>query len=219
MASKYRKIGQEIIGTTIGRWKVLSILPGGTNVKAQCLCACGNSRDIRVVKLSSGSSKSCGCLRNDNLTTHGRTKNAIRKNSSEYWIWNTMKHRCTNPNHTQHKDYGNRGIKVCDRWQSFENFYADMGQKPDGLSLERRDNNKGYSPSNCYWADRKTQNSNKRNNHYIEAGGTKKTLTEWARCTGISHATIIARINAGWPSHIAATAPKWSRYKDRLIAA
>ena len=82
-----------------------------------------------------------------------------------------MKQRCTNPNNRQYEEYGGRGITVCKRWLIFANFFEDMGEKPEGLSIERPDNDKGYSPGNCVWADRKTQNSNKRNNRWLEANG------------------------------------------------
>lgn len=177
------------------------------NILMTCRCECGVERNVRLARLQNGTSKSCGCLRNDNLTIHGRTKNSIRAQSHEYWIWNAMKNRCNNPRYKHYQDYGGRGISVCERWMEFANFYADMGEKPDGMSLERRDNEAGYSPENCYWADRKTQNSNKRNSRFIEADGVIRTITEWGRVTGISHTTIIFRINHGWPEDQAATIP------------
>lgn len=195
-----------------GRWTVLrqaGRLRGHAYVR--CICECGAEKDVRVSRLISGTSQSCGCLRNDNLTTHGRTKKSIRRASHEYWIWNAMKQRCNNPKNRGYKNYGARGITVCKQWLRFANFLKDMGHKPEGKSLERRDNNKGYSPKNCVWADRKTQNSNRRNNRYIEARGSSRTLTEWSRIAGVSHATIIARLGAGWPESIAATAPKGAR--------
>ncbi len=212
MTSKLYAIGESILGQTIGRWTALNVIRGGRHPQIECLCQCGIKRIIRIEKLVNDKTKSCGCLRDENLTTHGRTKNSIRIQSHEYWIWNSMKQRCLNTANKQYPDYGGRGITVCDRWIEFQNFYADMGEKPKNKSLERRDNNQGYSPENCYWADRKSQNSNKRNNIYLTAKGEVFTLTEWTRKTGICHSTIVLRLKAGWPEEIAATAPKGYRY-------
>jgi hypothetical protein len=203
-----------------GRWSVLGAAGKVRgNVLVACRCECGTERNVRLKRLESGNSKSCGCWRDDNLTTHGMTKSSVREQSREYWIWNSMKNRCGNPKYKHYKDYGGRGIKVCDRWMEFVNFFADMGEKPEGKSLERRDNDAGYSPENCYWADRATQNSNKRNNRHIVADGVSNTITEWGRVTGISHATIIARIQRGWPEDLAATTPKWSGLPSSIKSA
>lgn len=207
-----------IIGTKFGRW--LAVEYAGKvrgNILVRCRCECGIERDVRLKRLEQGASKSCGCLRNDNLTIHGRTRKTNFKQSREYWIWNSMKNRCTNPKYKHYQDYGGRGITVCERWMEFANFFADMGEKPEGLSLERRDNAAGYSPENCYWADRQTQNSNKRNNRFIDVGGVSNTITEWSRISGIGHATIIQRIKAGWPEDLAVTTPVRCKISKHLI--
>lgn len=202
-------LSESSAGVKVGRWLVLGAAGKVRgNALMACRCECGTEREVRLARLQAGRSNSCGCLRDDNLTIHGRTKRSNRVQSREYWIWNSMKNRCTNPNYKHYKDYGGRGITVCDRWLDFANFFEDMGENPLGMMLERRDNEAGYSPENCYWADRQTQNSNKRNNRHIEADGITRTLTEWGRVTGISHATIIARIDRGWPEDLAATIPK-----------
>jgi hypothetical protein len=102
--------------------------------------------------------------------------------------------RCTNPNEPCYKDYGARGIRVCDEWMTFARFRADMGDKPDGsLTIERIDNNGNYCPSNCRWASRAEQNRNKRSNHNVTINGVTKTVTEWARSFGVSNHTIARR--------------------------
>ena len=117
-----------------------------------------------------------------------------------------MKNRCINSKVTSYKNYGARGIKVCDRWLKFENFLADMGERPsDQHSIERIDNDGNYEPSNCKWATRAEQVNNKRNTRNITANGETLTLAEWARRLGCTHTAIIRRISTGMPEEIAVT--------------
>lgn len=128
----------------------------------KCICECGNETKIISSNLQSGYTKSCGCLVSKNSseanTKHGKT------HSTEYNTWNGMKGRCLNKNNKDFKNYGGRGIKICDSWlNSFENFYKDMGSKPSKLhSIDRIDNNGNYEPSNCRWATLSQQNISKR---------------------------------------------------------
>ena len=115
-----------------------------------------------------------------------------------YGIWGAMLRRCRNPRCKAYPDYGGRGIAVCDRWLRFENFFEDMGERPDGSSLDRIDNDEGYSPENCRWRSLTEQGNNKRNNVLIEHGGEFLTPAEWSRRTGIKDATIRQRIRLGW---------------------
>jgi hypothetical protein len=116
-----------------------------------CRCECGTETETSGVNLRSGQTRSCGCLH----ITHGMTL------SPEYRVWRSMHQRCSNPKHIRYQRYGGRGITVCDRWGSFENFLADMGPRPTGLTLERKNNDQGYSPDNCKWATWSEQNRNK----------------------------------------------------------
>ena len=109
-----------------------------------------------------------------------------------------MMTRCTNPHAMNYSNYGGRGIKVCDRWKNFENFYADMNDA-NGLTLDRVDVNGDYEPSNCRWATRKEQGNNKRNNVVIEFSGERMTAMQWSERTGIGEGTIRKRIRLGWP--------------------
>jgi hypothetical protein len=147
-----------------GRWRVTSFhYVKGRAARWLCICDCGTFRLVRSALLTNGSSKSCGCVSTEWLManlprrTHGQSK------SSEFHTWRGLKQRCTNPKNPQWPDYGGRGINVCKRWlRSFAAFYSDMGQRPPGLTLDRRDNDSGYGPSNCRWATRSEQNKNRR---------------------------------------------------------
>jgi hypothetical protein len=116
-----------------------------------------------------------------------------------YRIWRDMKSRCSNPNRKDYRYYGGRGIKVCERWLEFSNFLADMGERPEGLTLERKDNNLGYSKENCRWATRAEQNLNSRNNRNITYAGKTLCIRQWALNLGIREATIRNRLDRlGW---------------------
>lgn len=154
-----------------------------------CKCDCGLRSVVLVENLRRGGSTSCGCS--------GRKFNAT--DLPEYAVWSAMKCRCKNPRDRRFKDYGGRGIRVCRRWESFENFIADMGRRPSpDHTLERVRNNCGYSPSNCCWAKRKQQQRNMRRNRIILFRGKKKTLVEWSEYLGIRPNTIACRLSRGW---------------------
>ena len=109
-----------------------------------------------------------------------------------------MKKRCLNPRHANFKDYGGRGITICERWMIFENFLADMGERPDGMSLDRIDNNIGYLPENCRWTTVLEQNNNRRGNTILRFGGRALTISQWSVETGIKDCTISERLRHGW---------------------
>lgn len=129
------------------------------------------------------------------------------RRSTEYRIWCNMLARCQTPSNKAFPSYGGRGITVCERWQKFSAFFADMGHRPDGMSLDRIDNDAGYSPKNCRWAERKDQNRNKRNLVTIKIGQDQKCLAEWCEHFGVSYGTVWARIKTGWPAERALTTP------------
>lgn len=126
-----------------------------------------------------------------------------------YAIWNAMMQRCHNPKNKQYPDYGARGILVCERWHSVENFIADLVGAPfEGAMLEREKNDEGYSPENCKWATRTEQNRNKRNNRLFEYNGRSQLIIDWAREIGMNHRTLVSRVyNYGWSMDKAINTP------------
>jgi hypothetical protein len=129
--------------------------------KLLCLCDCGNQKVISLDSLRTNHTISCGCV-NKEINSKLKTTHGLYKTEG-YYSWYNMKQRCTNPNRKCYKDYGGRGIKVCDRWDSFENFIKDMGERPKGYSIDRINSDGNYEPSNCRWADRDTQIKNRKN--------------------------------------------------------
>jgi len=164
----------------------------GTRARWNCICDCGKKKVLRGNSISSGRTKSCGCILGSHVGSHGHSMRAI------YRTWSSMKQRCLNRNNSSYLRYGARGITVCDRWlNSFENFYADMGERPAGLSLDRIDNNGNYEPDNCKWSTVKEQASNTRYNVFITMNGVRNTFSEWSRITGVPLTTIHDRLKRG----------------------
>lgn len=128
---------------------------------------------------------------------HGLTAN--KQKPKLYQRWSTMKKRCQNPNDENYHRYGGRGIKVCERWESFENFVADMGQPPAGMSLDRIDNDGDYCKENCRWVSLIDQANNTRTNRFVSAFGKRLTVSQWARELGSSPFVIFERLKRGWP--------------------
>jgi len=159
-----------------------------------CRCDCGSEKAYRRYCLESGSTRSCGCYRTELRTTHGKSK------TRSYRSWMGMILRCHNKDNKGYGDYGNRGIKVCSRWRySFKNFFADMGERPEGLSIDRINNEGNYESSNCRWATMAQQNDNMRKTRYADAYGLRLTLSQWGRKIGVPRATLSTRLHRGWP--------------------
>lgn len=174
-----------------------------------CLCDCGQRcPQIRSRCLMSGGTQSCGCLQREAATIHGHAGG--QHDSSTYMTYRSMIKRVFNPKHRAYKYYGGRGITVCDRWvggTGFQAFLDDMGERPDGTSLDRINVNGNYEPSNCRWATDRQQCRNKRNNKIVEFRGEKMCLTELAEKYGISSNAAQGRLRRGWSLERTLTEP------------
>jgi hypothetical protein len=186
---------------TFGRWTVTGYaekrIHGAVAVK--CRCACGTKRDVVLRVLMVGKTKSCGCGK-------VRPGSTLRKKYLvEYKAWVSMLGRCSNPKNDSWKYYGARGIAVCERWLSFDNFIEDMGPRPAGMSIDRIDNDKGYEPSNCAWATPAEQSKNRRVTWMMTYQGKRMPARDVARIIGVSRDTIVARLRRGATDEQAAT--------------
>lgn len=174
-------------------------------------CECGNQLRIGLGQLRSGHTKSCGCIRKQkpNRKIHGESKSRL------YKIWNNMIHRCYRKNDISYKNYGSREIKVCDEWRDsficFKNWAVENGYS-EFLSIERKDVNKNYSPSNCCWIKFSNQNNNKRNTVYIEFNKEIHTLKEWSAILELPVYILKNRLRSGWTLEKTFTSPIDKRY-------
>lgn len=182
----------EMAGKKFGRLEVIREAgrdrKGG--VRWFCKCACGNETVVASTKLTQGRTRSCGCIQIESRIKHGYS------HTNEYHIWNGIVHRCRNKNNHAYTRYGNVGIDVCEEWfESFENFYADMGARPSkNHTIDRVDNNKGYSKENCRWATMTEQQRNKTNNRMIQFNGKNMCLSEWCEVLNMPLNTLRNRL-------------------------
>lgn len=146
--------------------------------------------------------------RHGNPLTTLLPRHKLDTKTPEYAAWTEMRRRCRDRSRPGWAGYGGRGITVCDRWQSYPNFLADMGERPSSnYSLERKDNDKGYGPDNCRWANKKAQANNRRNSHLIEIGGVTQTLQQWCDEFDIADTTVHSRLKRGWTPYAAIMTP------------
>lgn len=185
-------------GERYGRLVVISVIDSKAR---KCLCDCGTESIVLRCNLKTGNTQSCGCLRREiepvASLTHGQTRG--KKWSGTYTAYHGMIQRCCNPKNSRWGDYGGRGITVCPEWaESFEVFLADMGERPDGFSIDRIDNNGAYCKANCAWASITQQARNRRNNRLLTYNNKTQTLAEWAEETAIPYFTLHVRLRRGW---------------------
>lgn len=193
------RVRKNLTGKQFGRLSVLGRVPTSSGYSYYaCVCECGSSTVARGANLSTGNTASCGCLRADSLSARSRSHGMSK--TTTYKSWCHMKERCLNEGNQDYKDYGGRGIKVCERWlNSFECFLADMGEKPDGkYSIDRLKTDGDYCPENCRWSTNEQQARNRRNNHPVEFNGRTQLLVEWSQETGVRQETIRYRLKHGW---------------------
>lgn len=180
-----------------------------------CLCECGKETVVTSTTLCRGKTRSCGCLKGDvlkerNSHGHGASKTKL------YYVWSSMKQRCENPNSKRYRDYGGRGIHLCDEWTDFAPFMKwaiEHGYK-SGLEIDRIDNDKGYLPENCRFVTRRQNCQNKRDNVYITIHGSTKTISEWSDVSGIPGKVIQKRLKRNWEGCVAVFAPLNTRVKN-----
>lgn len=188
----------------------------GNNVKRSAVfeCSCSGMRIIATVaNVKSGRVRSCGCLgaesRSKNTRTHGKARSKI------YGIYCAMVRRCSNPNSKEFPNYGGRGIRVFQRWKSFEAFILDMGEPENGATLDRIDVNGNYSKENCRWTSWTTQQRNRRNNRMLSFNGETMCSAEWADKTGLSQSAINLRLKRGWSVEKTLSEPLKSKHLER----
>lgn len=190
----------EMIGKSFGRLTVISRAENDKNGTARwlCRCECGNEITTWGTCLRNGNTKSCGCL-NDEVR-HKSKKITARKNERLYTIWKNLRQRCTNPNSISYKNYGARGITVCEEWNDYIVFkkWAFSNGYNDSLSIDRKDVNGNYCPENCKWSDDEEQANNKRNNVKYFVNGEYLTLPQVAKKYNISFGALRTRLQNGW---------------------
>ena len=183
----------DLTGKTFGKLTVIKkTIVKKSGALWECVCSCGNPKIVSTGHLTSGDTKSCGCLHGE---YHGM------KGTPEYKVWQGMKRRCYNKHEKSFFRYGGRGITVCDEWvNSFTTFFKDMGSRPDSnLSIDRIDNTGNYSANNCKWSTRKEQANNRRSNKTYTYKGVISNQVEWSEAIGIDNRILHARINRyGW---------------------
>lgn len=192
---------KNLAGCVFGRWTVVDYAcSSGQGAMWNCECECGTQKAVHASSLMSGKSVSCGCFMRDDLSRRAKRHghNTKREGQSPtYRTWRAMLRRCNDPAHTSYSNYGGKGIRVCDEWSSFDKFLEDMGERPEGKTLDRIDGDGFYSKDNCRWMDMQEQANNRVNNHHLQFQGKSLTIAEWSRELGINVNTIRVRLLRG----------------------
>ena len=190
---------RNLVGETFGRWTVLAFAGYGDreqlskNAMWSCVCECGTKRDVLGRNMIYGLTKACGCVSSEMTTRRNKTHGMSE--SVEYTAWVSMWGRVrAKEGDKDFARYGGRGIACCDRWKSFEAFYEDMGPRPPGHSIDRIDNDLGYSPENCRWTTAKRQARNRVSSRIVSAFGESLPLADWAERFGVQYQMLWARI-------------------------
>lgn len=194
-------------GSRFGSWTAIALdRTNGHRTWWRVRCDCGTEAVVRADSLTGGGSVRCtscqAALSSQVHSTHGMS------HGPEWRSWSAMRDRCEREGATGYSIYGGRGVRVCDRWASFELFFADMGPRPPGTTLDRIDPDGHYEPNNCRWATALEQNRNRRRTVFLEANGQRKALSDWAERLGVSHITLYKRYAAGWSHDAIVNTPK-----------
>lgn len=215
-----------VIGDTFGLWTVIEHpFHEGKYWLVACRCECGAERPVKTMALYAGRSKMCAYGKHfPTEPIHGMCrmrdengKTIRNKFTPEFEAWRSMKKRCLLDNFPQFKDWGGRGITFCERWKVFSNFLADVGMRPGrGYSLDRYPNvNGNYEPGNVRWANRIEQQNNTTQNHFLEHGGKRMTIADWARETGADVVLLYSRVRQGWDDARILTEPVHNTARHR----
>ncbi|RLD00172.1 MAG: hypothetical protein DRI65_16635 [Chloroflexota bacterium] len=197
---------KDMTDLVFGRLTVIERVPNESNRQARwlCECACGNTTVVQGGNLRGEHTTSCGCYNAEQVVSRF-TKHDMA-GTPEYQAWTKMKLRCYSKQNPKYPTYGARGIAVCDRWlESFDNFFADMGIRPDNTSIDRINNEGDYTPENCRWATPTEQARNTRRNVNLSFNGKTQCISAWAEELGIKKGTIQARLYRGWSTERALT--------------
>ena len=200
---------RDIIGQKFNHLKVLAeIRMKKWKLHVKCICDCGKETVASKQDVISGHTKSCGCYHRENIKKGLSLKHGMT-GTRTYNSYNSMRQRCSNPNFKDYHLYGGKGIKVCKRWlDDFENFLSDMGERPEGKTLDRKSSDGNYEPENCRWATAIEQANNTSRNNIIEFYGTRKTLAEWSRVVNVPATTLRVRLSRyGWSTQRTLTTP------------
>lgn len=205
----------ELIGTKIGLFTIKDVVlmhdgnksnPRANRRKLMCVCDCGNTRFIKRSDILRYDNPSCGCV-----TTRKQLSNPNyvpdKKNMPEFESWRGMIERCTNKNSISYPNYGGKGIKVCEAWMDFYVFFKDLGERPKGSTLDRKDVYGDYCKDNCRWATQAEQSRNKSNNVNLLIDGKTMCVADWCQEYNINRTTVLCRLKRGWPASKAIKTP------------
>lgn len=190
----------DLTGKVFSRLTVLSRDGSNTEGRAlwRCRCECGTEKVARGTRLTDGTIKSCGCLAAERrIDTKGLLD--VEWGSATHRAWVNMKSRCTDTGRDDYHRYGGRGIVFDPAWEQYDNFLRDMGKRPDGLSLDRRDNSSGYCKENCRWATSTEQANNRSSNRPVTYAGRTQTPAQWCHELRLNYDTVRQRLVSGWP--------------------
>lgn len=201
----------DLRGQRFGRLLVLAKAHKGERGEIYwlCKCDCGNTKAVRAYTLRDGRTVSCGCYHKERITVHGMTKTRTWK------TWDTMLQRCENPKAADYERYGGRGIKIAAEWHEFMRFLSDMGERPNGTTLDRIDVNGNYQPGNCKWSTPSQQQRNRGDAVTATVDGVTKSIWDWADISGIPGGVIQWRLNKGWAPAAAVSKPVRSKHPNR----
>lgn len=220
MGNRLEASGQQVVGNRLidltgrrfGRWTVLKWWPKHSvhPMQWESRCDCGRIFYLNGSKLTAGLTR---CCRSCRRVTHGQSG---AEATLTYRTWKQMRNRCNNPHNKDYHHYGGRGIKICKAWENYDRFRRDMGERPEGMTLDRIDVNKGYSAGNCRWVTQTAQMRNTRVNRYLLWNGKTKSLAEWCEELKLSYYRVHSRLRRGWPLKYAFDPRVFTSRHDRV---